>query len=92
MHSCAENNFENPWVKSHNNVGLQLSYPLLKSQKKFCFILSGIPVEQLKPILETKLLCMKKINTLLKNDSVQAAIVITTVFLVIALVTFFALY
>jgi len=35
---------------------------------------------------------MKKLNTLLQNDSVQAGIVITTIFLVIALVTFFAIY
>jgi hypothetical protein len=35
---------------------------------------------------------MKKFNTLLKNDNVQAAIVIISVFLVVALVTLFALY
>jgi hypothetical protein len=34
---------------------------------------------------------MKKFNTLLKNDNVQAAIVIFSVFLVIAVLTFFAL-
>lgn len=34
---------------------------------------------------------MKKINTLLKNDNVQAALVIFSVFFVIAALTFFAL-
>jgi hypothetical protein len=32
---------------------------------------------------------MKKIHILLKNDNVQAAIVITSMFLVIALITLF---
>jgi hypothetical protein len=35
---------------------------------------------------------MKKINTLLKNENVMAAIVIGSVFLVIAIVSFWANY
>jgi hypothetical protein len=34
---------------------------------------------------------MKKFNTLLSNDNVQAGLVIGSVFLIIALVTFFAI-
>ncbi len=35
---------------------------------------------------------MKKINTLLKNENVQATIVIGTVFLITGLITLFAIY
>ena len=35
---------------------------------------------------------MKKINTLLKNENVQASIVIGTVFLITGLITLFAVF
>jgi len=49
-------------------------------------------MEYPKPLLRNlKLLCMKKFNTLLKNDNVQATLIIASIFLIAGFVTLYAL-
>lgn len=49
-------------------------------------------MESLTLLIETKLLCMKKITTFLKNENVLATVIIAGVFILAGLITVFAIY
>jgi len=63
----------------------------LKITEETLFRNPKTPVE-LKSYFETKLLCMKKIYSLLQNENVQAGIVIASIFLITGLITLFTMY
>ena len=67
IHTCAQKTSKISWLKPDNNVRLRAFLPLKKSQKTYCFKLSGFPMKPLKPILETKTFVHEKIQHIIEE-------------------------